>query len=356
MSEANHVITELAKAIQESRPAAFVTVISADGSTPREAGAKMLVFEDSSIRGTVGGGSLEALSIRQALECLGRGQGGKYVFDLKPDGNTGMICMGKVEIFVDVYKDAVKLLIIGAGHVGQKIAEAARLAGYPYSVADDRAEFANPERFPGARRILVETPDKAVTAAGIDADTYVVIVTRGHALDREGLAAALKTPAAYIGMIGSEKKVREVYRLLGEKKLFPARDNRVHAPLGLNLGGKTPGEIAVAVLAEIIKVRYERAPTTCASERYADNAENHLRRAVHGLSERPSRQTVEPEGYLRGNAYPAAFPFQNTPEPDQERLAKVREGEKGRIYARLVSRADKPMRHRQRDIARQDYP
>jgi xanthine dehydrogenase accessory factor len=218
----------------------------------------MLVFEDGSIRGTVGGGSLEALSIKQAQACLKTGEGGKFVFDLKPKGNTGMICMGRVEIFVDVYRDAIKLLIIGGGHVGMKIAEAARLAGYPYAVADDRAEFANPERFPGALRIIVEAPDKAVAAAGIDADTYVVIVTRGHALDRESLAAAIKTPAAYIGMIGSSKKVREVFRLLGEKKIYPEKDKRVYAPIGLNLGGKTPGEIAVSVLAEIVKVCYGR--------------------------------------------------------------------------------------------------
>lgn len=258
MNEAASVIKELSKAIDEGRAAAFVTVTSVDGSTPREAGAKMLVFEDGSIRGTVGGGALEALSIKQALACLQNGGGGKFVFDLKPGGNTGMICMGKVEIFVDIYKDRVKLLIIGAGHVGMKIAEAARMAGYPYSVADDRVEFANAERFPGAARIITAAPDKAVSEAGIDADTYVVIVTRGHALDRESLEAALKTPAAYIGMIGSAKKVKEVHRLLGEKTIYPARDRRVHAPVGLNLGGKTPGEIAVAVLAEIIKTRYGR--------------------------------------------------------------------------------------------------
>lgn len=258
MNEAENVIKELSNAINEGRAAAFVTVISVDGSTPREAGAKMLVFEDGSIRGTVGGGTLEALSIKQALECLKKGEGGKFVFDLKPKGNTGMICMGRVEIFVDVYKNAVKLLIIGAGHVGMKIAEAARLTGYSYAVADDRSEFANAERFPGASKIIIERPDKAVKAAMVDKDTYIVIVTRGHALDRESLDETIKTHAAYIGMIGSAKKVKEVFRILGEKKVFPAKDKRVHAPIGLNLGGKTPGEIAVSVMAEIIKVRYGR--------------------------------------------------------------------------------------------------
>lgn len=258
MNEAQSVIRELSKAIDDGRAAAFVTVIAAEGSTPREAGSKMLVFEDGSIRGTVGGGSLEALSIKQAVSCLKKGEGGKFVFELNPKGNTGMICMGRVEIFVDVYKEAMKLLIIGAGHVGMKIAEAARLAGYSYSVADDRPEFANTERFPGASRIITERPDKAVRGAGVDENTYVVIVTRGHALDRESLDEAMKTPAAYIGMIGSAQKVKEVFRILGEKKVFPAKDRRVHAPIGLNLGGKTPGEIAVSVLAEIIKVRYGR--------------------------------------------------------------------------------------------------
>lgn len=258
MREAETVIKELSKAIDEGRSAAFVTVISVDGSTPREAGAKMLVFEDGSIRGTVGGGNLEALSIKQALDCLKKGEGGKFVFDLTPEGNTGAICMGRMEIFMDIYKAAVKLLIIGAGHVGIKIAEAACLVGYPYAVADDRAEFANAERFPSASRIITEKPDKAVPAAGINENTYVVIVTRGHALDRESLEEAMKTPAAYIGMIGSAQKVKEVFRILGEKNVFPGKDQRVHAPVGLDLGGKTPGEIAVSVMAEIIKVRYSR--------------------------------------------------------------------------------------------------
>ena len=124
--------------------------------------------------------------------------------------------------------------------------------------ADDRKEFANAERFPGARAIINEAPHRAVETAAPDKDTYAVILTRGHALDRECLEAMLKTPAAYIGMIGSGEKVREIFRLLGEKKVYPLKDKRVHAPVGLNLGGKTPGEIAVSVLAEIMKLHYKR--------------------------------------------------------------------------------------------------
>ncbi|HCC46884.1 MAG TPA: xanthine dehydrogenase [Elusimicrobia bacterium] len=258
MKEQKNLIKMLAEAIDAGRAAAFVTVISVGGSTPREAGAKMLVYSDGSIEGTVGGGSIEALTIKQAVQCLRKGEGGKFVFDLKPQGNTGMICMGKMEVFIDVYKNPFKVLILGGGHVGVKIAEACRLAGYPYLVADDRAEFANPERFPGALAIINEMPHKAVAAAGVDKDTYAVIVTRGHSLDRECLEAVMKTGAAYIGMIGSRDKVGEIFRLLGKKKLFPLKDARVHSPVGLNLGGKAPGEIAVSVLAEIMAVHYKR--------------------------------------------------------------------------------------------------
>ncbi len=258
MKESRNLIRILGEAIDGGKNAAFVTVISADGSTPREAGAKMLVFENSAIEGTVGGGTLEALAIKQAVACIKKGAGGKFIFDLKPKGNTGMICMGRVEIFIDVYKNPLKILILGAGHVGLKIAEAADMAGYPCVVADDRPEFANKERFPHAAEIILERPHEAVARAGVDENTYVVIVTRGHALDRECLEAVMRTGAAYIGMIGSTDKVREIFRLAGRKKLYPLRDKRVYSPVGLNLGGKTPGEIAVSVMAQIIMLHYKK--------------------------------------------------------------------------------------------------
>lgn len=258
MKEHKNLIKLLAEAIDSGRGAAFVTVISVDGSTPRESGAKMLVYSDGSIEGTVGGGAIEALTIKRAVECIRKGEGGKFVFDLKPKGNTGMICMGRMEVYIDVYKNPFKVLILGGGHVGIKIAEACRLAGYPYMVADDRREFANAERFPGALAVINEFPHKAVAAAGVDGETYAVIVTRGHALDKECLEAVMRTPAAYIGMIGSRDKVGEIFRQLGKKKLYPLKDKRVHSPIGLNLGGKAPGEIAVSVISEIMKVHYKR--------------------------------------------------------------------------------------------------
>ncbi|MBU2574718.1 MAG: XdhC/CoxI family protein [Elusimicrobia bacterium] len=258
MKESRNIIKVLSEAIDGGKNVGFVMVISVDGSTPREAGAKMLVFEDGSIEGTVGGGTLEALAIKKAVECVKKGRGGKFIFDLKPGGNTGMLCMGKAELFIDVYKNPLKVLILGAGHVGLKIAEAARAAGYPYIVADDRPEFANTERFPGASGIITERPDKAVRLAGPGEDTYIVIVTRGHALDRECLIEAMRTKAPYIGMIGSADKVKEVFKSLAKEKLYPLKDKRVYSPIGLNLGGKAPGEIAVSILSQIVMLHYGR--------------------------------------------------------------------------------------------------
>ncbi|MBI5241000.1 MAG: XdhC family protein [Elusimicrobia bacterium] len=257
MQEAENVFKLMAEAMSQCRGAALVTVISAAGSTPRECGAEMVVYEDGSSAGTVGGGILEKLAIDAARKALKEGTSRKVSFDLTPKG-IGMECVGRVELFIDVHATELKLLVVGAGHVGLKVAEAAALAGIPYTVADDRDEFANKTRFPHAMRILVERPDKAVKLAGVDKKTYVVIVTRCHMLDKECLAAAMKTPAPYIGLIASKNKAPSVFKFLNFKGLHPEKDKRVYAPIGLNCGGKSPGAIAISVLAEILAVHHGR--------------------------------------------------------------------------------------------------
>ncbi|MBI5624632.1 MAG: XdhC family protein [Elusimicrobia bacterium] len=242
-------------AMETGRSAALATVISASGSTPRDAGAKMIVYEDGGFAGTVGGGKLESLVMKDCLASLKEGTGGKFVYDLKPEG-IGMICMGKVEVFIEVAVRSLQVLILGAGHVGEAVAAVCSSAGLPTIVADDRSEFANAERFPRSR-VLLASPPAAVSQAGTDAKTYVVIVTRGHALDGECLEAALRTEAPYIGMIGSKNKVATIVKA-ARKKVPKADVSRVYAPVGLDLGGKSPGEIAVSIAAEIIKLRYDR--------------------------------------------------------------------------------------------------
>jgi xanthine dehydrogenase accessory factor len=254
MQEEN-IIKILNRAIEERKSAAFVTVISVDGSTPRESGAKMIVYENGSIDGTIGGGSFEALAIRKAVECLKKGVGGKFIFDLTPKG-IGALCMGKMEIFIDVYKAPLKVFILGGGHVAKKVAEVLDVAGFPYFIADERKEFANRNNFPNAIEIINEYPNKSFKKALIDEDTYIVIMTRGHILDKECLIEAVKTKAKYIGMIGRADKVKQIMDSLKKKGI--KIDDRVYSPIGLDLGGKTPGEIAVSVISEIIKIRYNK--------------------------------------------------------------------------------------------------
>lgn len=256
--EEKNIFEILAESIRAGRPVALVTVIAVGGSTPREAGARMLVFGDGLISGTVGGGKLEAEAMKSALAALEKGESGKIKLSLTPSG-IGMRCSGEAELFIEAFVQPLKLLILGAGHVGQKIAACAALAGIPYSVADDRPEFANRELFPAASEIILKKPHAAITKKTVDEKTRVVIVTRGHALDGECLEAALKTKAPYIGMIGSRNKVMEAFRDFNRKGLHPEKDPRVFSPIGLDLGGKTPGAIAVSVMAEILKHHNRRS-------------------------------------------------------------------------------------------------
>ncbi len=255
MMEEN-IIKILSDAISERKNVAFVTVISSAGSTPRESGSKMIVYENGSIYGTIGGGEIESLTIKKAVECIKKGESGKFSFELTPNG-IGALCMGKIEVFIDVYKTPLKVFICGAGHVAKQLGRVLSIVGLPYSVADDRKDFACKENFPEAFEIINEFPDKAFKKAKIDSETYVVIMTRGHSLDAECLREAVKTKAHYIGMIGSDSKVRTIISDLKKKGI--KIDSRVYSPIGLELGGKTPGEIAVCVVAEILKIYYGKS-------------------------------------------------------------------------------------------------
>ena len=258
MKETADVIQSLAKSIETGEDVALATIISTKGSTPRGITSKMLVYPDGRIKGTIGGGAVEALVMKKAIECLKKGESGIFNFDLTAKGNTGMICSGKAELFIEVYNKAFKIVVLGAGHVSQKLSEAFNVAGYSHIIVDDREEFASEERFPNASKVLVEEPYEALNKIKVDANTYIVIVTRGHSSDKECLLASMKSKAAYIGMIGSKSKVAKTFEDLKKKKMDPFKDERVFSPIGLNIGGETPGEIAISVLSEIMAVHHKK--------------------------------------------------------------------------------------------------
>jgi xanthine dehydrogenase accessory factor len=216
----------------------------------------MLVREDGSIAGTIGGGCVEAEVWAAAKEVMRGEAPRKMVFNLNNEASydNGLICGGTLEIFVEPILPQPILYIFGGGHVSMALAQAAHAVGFAIGVVDDRESFANAQRFPMAREIYT-TYEEAYEKIVPGASTYLVIVTRGHRDDMRVLAWAAKTEARYIGMIGSKRKVLSVYKALEEDGIPLEKLERVHAPIGLEIGAMTPEEIAISIAAELVAIR-----------------------------------------------------------------------------------------------------
>jgi xanthine dehydrogenase accessory factor len=282
----------------ENLPAVLATVVQSKGSVPREVGAKMIIA-DQQIFGTIGGGAGEAKVIQQALEVLETGEKQWVEIDLTgaPQRETQGICGGMMRVwlerwngeraaliqqiltklesgqsvsivtpfdsspylsddcpeqaFIETIEPAPTLLIVGAGHCGIQLAKVADLIGFQVIVQDDRSEWANVDRYPNAR-IFNCSIDEAVNQLSTHAQLYAALVTRGYQYDLAALKALVEIPCRYIGMIGSEKRVRQVFQTSG----IPREKLRsIHAPIGLDIGALTPEEIAISISAELILVR-----------------------------------------------------------------------------------------------------
>lgn len=252
----DELLDELVAARSARKPCALVTVAATKGSVPRAAGAKMLVYADGRTSGTVGGGKFEALVVSEALDCLRTKEPLLKTFTLR-EGETdsfGAICGGEMTVLLEPQRLREALFLVGAGHCAQAIARLAVECGLLVEVLDDRAE------------ILAEMPAGVVRHAEIAApqfigerawqrDEAIVIVSRNHQLDGEALASALRTPGAgYIGMIGSRRKVRQVFDRLRARGVSEEALAQVYAPIGLDIGADSPAEIAVSAVAEILAV------------------------------------------------------------------------------------------------------
>jgi xanthine dehydrogenase accessory factor len=246
----------IANAVAKGQSVALATVVHIEGSTPRHVGSKMVVYDDGHIAGTVGGGKMEALVIEAAVEAIAQGTPRMVHFDLRDleVGDPG-ICGGAIDVFVDVTVPRPTLLLAGAGHVAMPVAEIGHMCGFRVVIVDDRADMASEERFPHADERVVGDIVAALSTSPITPNTYVVIVTRGHALDEEVLRAVIDSDAAYVGMIGSRRKVRVIFGHLRDDGIDEALIERVHSPIGLDIGSETPAEIAVSILAELIRER-----------------------------------------------------------------------------------------------------
>jgi xanthine dehydrogenase accessory factor len=252
------VFAAVAEALERGEAAALVTIVAAHGSTPQRVGAKMLVFADGRTVGTIGGGCYENDAFGKAREAIVTRKPQLVHYELSDDfaQETGLICGGQMDVYIEPIEPSPELYIIGAGHVGYHLARLAQDVGFRVHVIDDREKFANRERFPTAAEVVAGDISAWLTSAQLPAHAYAVIVTRGHTNDLEALRALAPRELRYLGLIGSRAKVARIYDALTADRMPAEYLKRVHAPIGLDIGAVTPQEIAVSILAELIAVKH----------------------------------------------------------------------------------------------------
>jgi len=247
---------EIVRMRRAGQRGALATIVHTNGSIPSYESSRMLVREDGTSLGTVGGGCVEADVWAAAREVMHKESPRKLVFTLNNEAtyDNGLICGGTVEIFLEPILPQPVLYLFGGGHVSTAVAKAAQAIGFGVGVVDDREAFANTQRFPMAQEIYTSYAD-AFQKIRPGSSSYLVIVTRGHKEDMRVLAWAVRTPARYIGMIGSKRKVLSVYKALEKEGYTPEEFEHVYAPMGLDIGALSPEEIAVSIVAELVAVR-----------------------------------------------------------------------------------------------------
>ena len=254
------VFRALVDAAGRGESVALVTIVRAHGSTPQRVGAKMAVFADGRTVGTIGGGCYENDAFWKARDALASGQSRLVHYELTDDlaEESGLICGGQMDVFIEPIEPTPHLYILGAGHVGHQLGQVAPTVGFQVHVVDDRAKFANRERFPQAVEVAAEPLLDWLAAASIPPTAYVVVLTRGHRQDFDVLRALADRPFRYVGLIGSRAKVARLTDALLESGVSADWLRTLHAPIGLDIGAVSPEEIAIAITAELVAVRRGR--------------------------------------------------------------------------------------------------
>jgi xanthine dehydrogenase accessory factor len=262
------VFAAVADALDRGEPAALVTIVATTGSTPQRVGAKMLVFPDGRLVGTIGGGCYENDAFWKAREAITSRKPQLVHYELDDDfaQETGLICGGQMSVYIEPIEPSPELYVIGAGHVGYHLATMAQEVGFQVHVVDDREKFASRERFPKATEVVTEDIPAWLERTALPAHAYVVIVTRGHTNDLDALRALAPRELRYLGLIGSRAKVARITDQLLSEGLGPELLTQVHAPIGLDIGAVTPQEIAVSILAQLIAVKHGKIKGRDAAE------------------------------------------------------------------------------------------
>lgn len=254
------ILAALGEAVGRGETVALVTIVSARGSTPQRVGAKVLVYRDGRTLGTIGGGCYEHDAVGKAREALRTRRPVLVRYELNDDfaEETGLICGGQMEVFIEPIDAPPPLVILGAGHVGHELGRLAPALGFRVTVVDDRQKFANADRFPDADAVIVDEIPEWVARTPLAPAAFVVVLTRGHRQDYDAMRALAGRELRYIGLIGSRAKVSRLMERLVAEGVSADWLRTVRAPVGLDIGAVTPEEIAISILAELIAVRRTR--------------------------------------------------------------------------------------------------
>jgi xanthine dehydrogenase accessory factor len=245
------ILRELVAALDRREAVALATVVATSRSVPRRAGSKMLVYRDGRTAGTIGGGEMEARVVAEACAALRDGRSRMLSYDLvDPRRGDPGVCGGEVTLYVEPHMPQPTAYVVGAGHIGRAVAHLAGWLGFRVVVTDDRAEEV--ARVEGADAALTGTVEEALAAEPVTEETAVIVVTRNAQLDAQILPALLATPARYVGVMGSERRWATTRELLVERGVTEEALDRVHNPIGVEVGAETPEEIAVSIMAEVI--------------------------------------------------------------------------------------------------------
>ena len=291
MARPMDVYEELVELRNSGQKCAVATIVEVTGSIPSFQSAKMLIRQDGTMVGTIGGGCTEAEVWQAAMDVIESERPRLLEFNLGQDAayDNGLICGGQLNVYVEPVLPVSNALIFGAGHISKSLSKIATLAGFRATVVDNRDSYANRNRFPEAAEVLADEYEDVFERLRADNSTYAIIVTRGHKDDMRVLRWAIEQPLRYIGMIGSKRKTLEVVKHLGKEGVAIDKLSRIHAPMGLDIGAVTPEEIAIAVVAEMIQRRRNPNADWCTISKsvFADGIPHSLRHNLKQPAEEP---------------------------------------------------------------------
>lgn len=250
------IFERLVEVKKSGTPSALAIVVRTEGSAPRKPGAKMIICQDGSIIGTLGGGGLENAVIKEAKNVIesGRPKIASFTLDIEK-GGLDMMCGGKVEVYIEPLLPPDKLIIFGAGHITRSLAPMMKKIGFHVIVVDDNPDFLKRDYFPDIEDLHLEDMDAFADKLPPDSNTYIVVLSRGFSRDKAILGGLLKKEFKYIGMIGSKRKLESVINELKQEGIPDEAFIKLKSPVGLDIGAETPEEIAISIAGEIIAVK-----------------------------------------------------------------------------------------------------